>query len=161
MNLRDTPAIDQALTERLSEWGRWARQRRWLSFCRSIEGRFRPEAGDVWETEPRSLPVDALDAWHVECCWRTGLPLRERLILRAHFVIVRDWQGYRRRLSRQLGIPRKDWDHALVAAANMLNNILRREDKRRILARKQCPRLAVDACPATAPMRSSSIPGRA
>jgi len=73
--------VDPALDYRLREWGRWARQRHWMSACRSIEGRYRPEAGDVWERDPRPLPVDALDAWRVECAWRTGLPYLERMIL--------------------------------------------------------------------------------
>jgi len=39
--------VDPALDYRLREWGRWARQRHWMSACRSIEGRYRPEAGEV------------------------------------------------------------------------------------------------------------------
>lgn len=161
------PVINPALNERLCEWGRWARQRRWLSFCRSIEGRFRPEAGNVWDREPRALPIDALDAWHVECCWRLGLPLRERLILRAYFVTAPggsserrtagEWHAYTRRMCRSLGIPRGEFELAVSAAARMLNNVLRREDKRWIIARKKSLRLAEDAPATTAPMRSSSM----
>jgi hypothetical protein len=131
--------IDPALHERLEHWGRWARTRRWLSFCRSIEHKYRAPAGQVWEREPKPLPIDALDAWDVECTWRTTLPLRERLILRAYFVTAPggsgerrtsdEWHAYVRRQCRALAIPKADWEHAVAAAARMLGNQLHKSEK--------------------------------
>ena len=123
--------IDPALDYRLREWGRWARQRHWMSACRSIEGRYRPEAGEVWERDPKPLPVDALDAWRVECAWRTGLPYLERMILRAYFVIgprillgSKGWKAHVNAICDKHGIRRADWSWMVVRAANMLGNQL-------------------------------------
>jgi hypothetical protein len=123
--------VDPALDYRLREWGRWARQRHWMSACRSIEGRYRPGAGDVWERDPRPLPVDALDAWRVECAWRTGLPYLERMILRGYFVVgprsslgSQGWKSHANAICSKHGIRRADWSRMVVRAANMLGNQL-------------------------------------
>lgn len=123
--------VDPALDYRLREWGRWARQRHWMSACRSIEGRYRPEAGEVWERDPKPLPVDALDAWRVECAWRTGLPYLERMILRAYFVVgprgslgSQGWKSHVNAICRKYGIRRADWSRMVVRATNMLGNQL-------------------------------------
>ena len=123
--------VDPALDYRLREWGRWARQRHWMSACRSVEGRYRPEAGEVWERDPKPLPVDALDAWRVECAWRTGLPYLERMILRGYFVIgprgslgSQGWKAHVNAICRKHGIRRADWSRMVSAAANRLGNQL-------------------------------------
>jgi hypothetical protein len=123
--------VDPALDYRLREWGRWARQRHWMSACRSIEGRYRPEAGEVWEREPKPLPVNALDAWRVECAWRTGLPYLERMTLRAYFVIgprqslgSNAWHAHIHATCRKYGIRRADWSGMVVRSANMIANQL-------------------------------------
>ena len=123
--------VDPALDYRLREWGRWARQRHWMSACRSIEGRYRPEAGEVWERDAKPLPVDALDAWRVECAWRTGLPYLERMIIRAYFVVgprgslgSQGWKAHVNAICRKHGIRRADWSRMVVRATNMLGNQL-------------------------------------
>jgi len=123
--------VDPALDYRLREWGRWARQRHWMSACRSVEGRYRPEAGEVWEREPKPLPVNALDAWRVECAWRTGLPYLERMILRGYFVVgprsslgSQGWKSHVNAICRKHGIRRADWSRMVSAAVNRLGNQL-------------------------------------
>jgi hypothetical protein len=123
--------VDPALDYRLREWGRWARQRHWMSACRSIEGRYRPEAGEVWERDPKPLPVDALDAWRVECAWRTGLPYLERMILRGYFVIgprgslgSQGWKAHVNAICRKHGVRRADWSRMVSSAVNRLGNQL-------------------------------------
>jgi hypothetical protein len=137
--LNDEPVIDAALHQRLTDWGRWARQRRWLSSCRSMESRYRPEAGEVFDRDPRPLPVDARDAWLVECCWRTRLPLKARMVLRAYFVTgpggsgerrtAEEWNRYVSKTCRLLAIKRADWGPAVTGAANMISNALRSAGK--------------------------------
>lgn len=114
--------IPRHIYERLVNWARWATGRRWLSAsCYSVEGRFRPEAGEVWqEQRARPQPLDILDAWTVECTWRVALPLRERLILRAYFVL--DYSPGR--LGYALRIRRSDIAREVYRAAMMLHNSL-------------------------------------
>ena len=102
-----------------------------MSACRSIEGRYRPEAGEVWERDPKPLPVDAIDAWRVECAWRTGLPYLERMIIRAYFVVgprgslgSQGWKSHVNAICRKHGIRRADWSRVVVRATNMLGNQL-------------------------------------
>ena len=156
--------IDPALDYRLREWGRWARQRHWISASstRSIEGRYRPEAGEVWERDPKPLPVDALDAWKVECAWRTSLPYMERMVLRGYFVIrprgslgSQGWNSHVNAMCRKYGIRRADWGRMVVRAANMLGiqltsakivcTIASSTSPARVVVREADRRLAVSA----------------
>jgi hypothetical protein len=136
--LRETDFVhlDSALEHRLFEWKRWAKARGWSSSgCRSAENRYRPEAGDVFEQEPRGLPINALDAWRIECAWRTGLPLKERLLLRAYFITapvgsLGGWERHVRTTCRELAIPRHEFPSRVTSAIRMLENRLVRDERR-------------------------------
>jgi len=139
----DVVRVEDALDARLKEWGRWARQRAWLSSCRSIEGRYRPEAGEVWDRDPKPLPVDALEAWRVEVNWRY-LPWRERMMLRAYYVTaprssVPAWERHKRDTCRKLGLHRNEWAYMVQRGAVMLDSILQSDYCRVSIRVKQFP----------------------
>jgi hypothetical protein len=152
---QDYVYVEPALDYRLRNWARWARVRHWLSSaCRSIEGRYRPEAGDVWDRDLRPLPVDSLDAWAIECTWRTGLPLRERAIVRAYYVTAPvsspgAWEAHKRKTCRMLSIARGAWAYDVGRAITMLGTRLQSVDfSRRI--RSSYPPIGRDRVDASA-----------
>lgn len=124
-NQAEAYVIPGDLQNRLANWTRWATGRRWFSAtCWSVEGRFRPEAGNVWEEAVHCpQPLDILDAWAVECTWRTALPLRERAILRAYFIL----DYHPSRVGYMLRIRRSEVAREVYRASMMLRNSLPRD----------------------------------
>ena len=127
MRFIDSPIIEPDVDRTLREWARWARS--WHAgpaTCRSVEGRYIPEAGEVWEQEPKPLPIDAREAWRIECIWRTRLPMPERLVLKAHYVTAPTyssdaWLAHVRRTARELRIPVRDYSMAVTTAARAVS----------------------------------------
>lgn len=129
--------IDTGLHDRLVEWGIWANSRGWLSTCRSIEGRYLPPAGEVWERDPKPLPPDARDAWKIECAWRL-MPWKPKMILKAQYVATprpdrpptawprHMWERHLRHVCRELCIPWKEWEPSLDLAVRAIDNRLKR-----------------------------------
>jgi hypothetical protein len=128
----DRPPVDPYLDSVLRDWGRWARTGgRPPGTCASAEKRYVPEAGEVWETEPRPIPVDVRQAWEVETAWRTFVPIRERLLLRAHYVTAPTrsgdaWAAHVRRNSRAVGIRPSEWGAAVGTSARILGTYVMR-----------------------------------
>lgn len=127
------PNIDPYLDSVLRDWGRWARAypRGGPRRCASLEGRYLPEAGEVWADECRPLPPDERLAWHIETVWREHCPLRERLLLRAHYVLAPNrggdaWPAYVRRTSRQLGIRPAEWGASVSTSARIIGGFITR-----------------------------------
>jgi len=107
--------------DRLENWGRWARSRPAPARTRSLEGRYRPERGDLDDERRSPAPdVDALDASRVDraIAPASGFPIRWSLLLKAHFVIRADRQATARRLC--LTCYEADLHRATVAARNVL-----------------------------------------
>ena len=132
--------IPTDIANTLFNWARWARVRRWQpSSCRSIEGRYMPELGEVWDDSPPKWPVDMLEAWHVEQTWRTRLPFKERMVVRSFFITApvttkegRNGDAFRfhiYRTCRQLGIRFKAYPNEVNRAALMLRNALHGQQK--------------------------------
>jgi hypothetical protein len=121
----------------LSEWARWSKRRNWASSnCLSAERFYRPELGEVWDDEPKSIPIDLSQAWSVECAWRL-VPFKERMIVKANYITsptVRgstySWEGHKRKVCRSLSIQRRDFDLYLVRGSAMIHNLLRFSHKK-------------------------------
>ena len=129
MKPEERPRVDRYVEDRLIDWGRWARSGKWQSSCGSAEKYYLPEAGEIWQDEPRPVPVDQRDAWQVECLWRTKLEYRDRVLLRAHYVLGAGkspgrWFVHIRRTSRHAGIRADQWGHAVGSAARKLGEYL-------------------------------------
>lgn len=127
----ETIQLDPELEARFAEWSRWARQRGWLSACRSIEGRYRPPAGEVWDEEPRPMPVAILQAWEVECAWRASLHIKERRLVKAVWITAprgsaQAWEAHKRRVCRELMIRRAEFAPMAVKAASTIGRTLQR-----------------------------------
>lgn len=125
MRREERPNVDPYLDQRLTEWARWARAKKWQSSCGSAEKHYLPEAGEVWGSdEDKPMPIDMRDAYSVEIAWRTYLPMIERLILRAHYVTAPrtpgKWLLHVRRTSRVLGIRPTEWGQYVTSAARAL-----------------------------------------
>ena len=88
-----------AISDRLVNWGRWARVHpKSSSACRSLEGAYR--SPQCWDPpEPLARPVDRLDAWEIETGVRI-LPLRHHMLLTFKYV-VRAPDGFAARVIRR------------------------------------------------------------
>ena len=65
--LFDEPAEDEWEThEALLNWAKWCLVKRRPGRCRSVEGRYRPVAGNVYEPQSTSLPPKAPDSLAAE-----------------------------------------------------------------------------------------------
>jgi hypothetical protein len=128
----DRVPVDEYLDWQLREWGRWARcGGKPQATCGSAEKRYTPEAGEVWETEEKPIPVDLRLAWEVETLWRTMVPMRERMLLRAHYVTAPTrsgdaWAAHVRRNCRAIGIRPHEWPMAVGTSARILGTYLAR-----------------------------------
>ena len=122
--------MDPYVDQRLKEWARWARQRKWLSSCGSAEKHYLPESGEVWGSdEDKPVPVSVLDAWRVEVAWRTYLPMNERIVLRAHYITgptrsSNAWAWHIRRTCRDLGLRPHQWGEYVSSAARKIEPYL-------------------------------------
>jgi hypothetical protein len=130
----DEYIIPDYLHARLKNWASWAKVRKFPSHCRSIEHRFRPEAGEVWEPAPVRISVDLLDAYDVERAW-SRLQDKQKMALKAHYFLApvapKDgsslkavWGAFITRVSRALGIQRSGYSLAVYRAARLLEGEL-------------------------------------
>lgn len=132
--------------DRLRNWIRWARVRRWQSItCGSAEGRYvapddekaalsdadreeakrRELARDPWPIIAEEVRELIADAWEVECTWRMLCPAQFRYVLA--FTLHRNWDP--RRVCRALqkkgcGIHHTSYDDLLRRAKASLRNRL-------------------------------------
>lgn len=112
--------------QRLDNWARWARPHKNYRRTFSLEGRYKPEASEVWEPEQPHVEVDIKDALEVERAI-IGLPKKHKLTLvycYVYFWTVRDKLLYP--VCRKIGInPTKLEEYEKVALV-MLENRLKR-----------------------------------
>jgi hypothetical protein len=107
--------------ERLRNWARWGRERSGPGRlrCQSAEGRYMPDAGEVWGGAVAVVPVDSRDAEIVE---RAVCRLRPagRIAVRAWYVdgahAGAGWPAVRRRACRAAGLG-ASWFDAVLGAA--------------------------------------------
>lgn len=123
--------IDPYIDGILRDWARWAKRRNWASAtCASAEKMYRPELGEVWDDEPLPLPIDAREAWKVECTWRV-VPMKERMSVKAAYITapsyrdVEAWDIHKKRHCRKIGIQKRDFEAYVRRGANMIYNRLR------------------------------------
>jgi len=119
---------------RLQNWARYARVRKWPSHCRSIEHQYLPEAGDVFDPPPPRITVDLWDALAVEKAWAYKMPFKEKMLLKAHYILApvmpksgdigAVWSYHIRRVCRQLAIKRARYFAETYRAALMMRNVL-------------------------------------
>jgi hypothetical protein len=126
--------IPDYLHRRLKNWASWAKVRKFPSHCRSIEHRYRPEAGETWEPAPARISVDLLDAYKVEGAW-SRMQDKHKMALKAHYFLApvapKDgssikavWGAFITRISRALGISRTGYSLAVYRAARLLEGDL-------------------------------------
>ncbi len=133
--MSDDYKIPEELHARLKNWSHWAKVRRFPSHCRSIEHRYKPEAGDTWEAAPARISVDLQDAFHVERTWAYLMPMKSKMLLKAAYILApvapKDgtdikvaWMAHERRVSRALGIPRNAYHLHLYRACRQIEGLL-------------------------------------
>lgn len=114
------------ILDRLENWGRWARSRPARSRTRSLEGRYRPERGDLDDERRTPAPdVDAIDASLVDraIAPASGFPARWSRLLKSHFV----WRADRQATARRMGIAcyETEFARAVCGARNVLTRARR------------------------------------
>lgn len=125
----------------LREWARWAKQRNWMSFrtCDSAERLYSAPLGEVYDDEPRPLPVAALQAWAVECIWRT-IPMKERMLVKAAYITAPSykdaeaWLTHRKKNCRKMGVNIRDFEMLVCRGARMIYNRLCSQTKSNTIA---------------------------
>jgi hypothetical protein len=131
----DEYQIPEHLNARLKNWAHWAKVRRFPSHCRSIEHRYKPEAGDTWEPAPARVSVDLWDAYHVERTWAYLMPPQGKWILKAQYILAPVapkegtpigpiWNAHIRRVTKALGIPRDGYHRVLYRACRQIEGLL-------------------------------------
>lgn len=115
---------------RLRNWARWGRERSGPGRlrCQSAEGRYMPDAGEVWAGAVAVVPIDARDAEIVE---RAVCRLRPagRIAVRAWYVdgahAGAGWPAVRRRACRAAGLSAAWFDAILGAAVVEIAGMIR------------------------------------
>jgi len=77
------------LDQEIENWVRTVRVGKTRHQCGSLEGQYRPAAGNVelLEEAPKGLaPLRILDGWKVERAWRTVEPFGYKRLLSLHYV---------------------------------------------------------------------------
>lgn len=116
MILRD---VGIEILERLDNWAMWCIERQPRRSCRSIEGRYRPEGGD------RDIPVfvvNPLDAVAIERAM-VRMPIRERGLLKAHFVYRETVIDLRRKYAIRFGMYESEIGRAIRMVENTLKTV--------------------------------------
>lgn len=116
MILRD---VGIEILERLENWALWCIERDPRRSCRSIEGRYRPEGGD------RDIPVmvvNPLDAVIIERAM-VRMPIRERELLKAHFIEREPVINLRRRYSIRFGMYESEIGRSIRTLENVLKTV--------------------------------------
>lgn len=107
----------EAIYARLENWARWARDRRKQGHCRSIEYRYKPEAGETWEGVEAAETHEPLDALEVNRIVRE-MPRKYRLILHYHHIHkLPSWV-----ICRECVIPKRDYADERLRAWRMAGN---------------------------------------
>lgn len=116
MILRD---VGIEILERLDNWALWCIERQPRRSCRSIEGRYRPEGGE------RDIPVfvvNPLDAVVIERAM-VKMPIRERALLKAHFVEREPVVELRRRFAIRFGMYESEIGRAIRIVEDTLKTV--------------------------------------
>ena len=131
MNMRDDPglyAIPADIDDRLRNWARWAKVRRWQSSCGSVEKFYQPRAGDTLQEVKPMERADLWDAFEVEKAWAYKLPMREKMALKAAYIGpqgrgVRESAVIQRRTAAMLNIAARDLPALVYRSAVMISNM--------------------------------------
>jgi len=128
----------QKFSQRIGNWIRVARERRWQSAeqavwndvrCHSVEHRFEADRLSEEEEHERrrpSWPPDVLDAWEIEDAWRAIEHMPYRMFLAYHY----HKRLKPRRICSLLKIDHTRFDETLrKARATLRNMVERRHDK--------------------------------
>lgn len=120
----------------LQNWARWVRVRPVQGHCASIEHRFRFRTSpDVdWREAPPVVPlspIDVLSAIDVEKVMRL-VPKGHRAALKLHYVLRMPYKLACKRLHLGYDV----WERYIDDARLMVENLLRRSDKRRTINRR-------------------------
>jgi hypothetical protein len=123
-------AIPPDIDERLRNWARWARVRRWQSSCGSIEKLYRPKVGDTLVGLKPAQRADLWDALAIERIWSAKLPMIEKMALKAHYIgpqgrSVREAALIQRRTASALRVNARDIPQLVYRAAIMIRNLAR------------------------------------
>lgn len=113
MILRD---VGIEILERLDNWAMWCIERYPRRSCRSIEGRYKPDAD-------RDIPVfvvNPLDAAVIEKAM-VRMPIRDRGLLKAHFVEREPVIDLRRKYAIRFGM----YESEIGRSIRMLENTLK------------------------------------
>ena len=108
------------IQERIENWALWCIERMPRHACRSIEGKYKPEAvNDI-----PVVVVNPLDAEIIEKAM-TGLDAYSKGLLKAHFVCRAPVNEVRRTFAIRYG----QYEHELARAIRMVENRLKTVDK--------------------------------
>ena len=116
MKQNDLPLYVETL---LTEWGRWAKDSKPRGHCMSIEHRYKPELGEVWEQEDHSPAPNVMIVLRVE---RQIVALPRKL---KGTLVIEFCQRPFSRTCRQYGIYQPDYRVLLDKAKNIMRNRLR------------------------------------
>ena len=112
--------VSVEIQERIENWALWCIDRMPRHSCRSIEGRYKPEAvNDI-----PVVVVNPLDAVLIEKAM-IGLDVRSKGLLKAHFVCRTPVNEVRRTFAIRYG----QYEHELARAIRMVENRLKTVDK--------------------------------
>ena len=131
-DLTDTAyAIPADIDDRLLNWARWAKVRGWQSSCGSIEKFYQPAAGNTMQEVTPFERADLWDAWEIERTWSVRMPQREKMVLKAAYIVVirplpkstDAAKKHERLLCKIAGCQRQDWPRVVYMAAVMMRNL--------------------------------------
>lgn len=115
MILRD---VSIEIQERVENWAVWCIERMPRHTCRSIEGRWK----NIAPGEPPSFIVNPLDAEIIERAM-VKMPIRERALLKAHFVEREPVIDLRRKYSIRFGMYESEIGRAIRMVEDTLKTV--------------------------------------